>query len=74
MIGIVTIVLVVLNIALNAAMLAMYLEERRHGRIEKLERKTDEIVEREMKRDIMDEGFENIMSYSVNGRNGFDDR
>lgn len=37
------------------------------------ERKTEEVVEREMKRDFMDEGFENIMSYSVNGRNGFDD-
>lgn len=37
------------------------------------ERKTDEAVEREMKRDFMDEGFENLMSYAVNGKNGFDD-
>lgn len=37
------------------------------------EAKTEARVEQELKRDFMDEGFENIMAYSVGGRNGFDD-
>ncbi len=37
------------------------------------ERKTDEKVEAEMKRDVMDEGFEAIMAYSIRGNNGFEE-
>ena len=37
-------------------------------------KKTDERVEREMQRaaDPIDEGFENIMRFAVNGKTGFD--
>ena len=38
-------------------------------------KKTDERVEREMQKaaaDPIDEGFENIMRFAVNGRTGFD--
>lgn len=54
-------------------MLALILRRNAERREKENEKKADEAVEREMKRDFMDEGFENIMSYSVNGRNGFDD-
>ena len=53
--------------------LALILRRNAERRGAEKEKKADEAVEREMKRDFMDEGFENIMSYSVNGRNGFDD-
>ncbi len=53
--------------------LALILRRNAERREKENEKKADEAVEREMKRDFMDEGFENIMSYSVNGRNGFDD-
>lgn len=53
--------------------LALILRRNAERRGAEKEKKAEEAVEREMKRDFMDEGFENIMSYSVNGRNGFDD-
>lgn len=53
--------------------LTLILRRNAERREKENEKKADEAVEREMKRDFMDEGFENIMSYSVNGRNGFDD-
>ena len=53
--------------------LALILRRNAERREKENEKRADEAVEREMKRDFMDEGFENIMSYSVNGRNGFDD-
>ena len=58
------------NIYMNGSIMGMTRQE--------ITRKLDEIVERtiteQAKRDIMDEGFENIMSYSVGGANGFDRR
>ena len=54
-------------------MLALILRRNAERRGAEKEKKAEEAVEREMKRDFMDEGFENIMSYSVNGKNGFDD-
>ena len=53
--------------------LALILRRNAERRGAEKEKKAEEAVEREMKRDFMDEGFENIMSYSVNGKNGFDD-
>ncbi len=54
-------------------MLALLIRGNAERRGAEKEKKAEEAVEREMKRDFMDEGFENIMSYSVNGKNGFDD-
>ena len=53
--------------------LALILRRNAERRGAEKEKKAEEAVEREMKRDFMDEGFESIMSYSVNGKNGFDD-
>lgn len=35
--------------------------------------RTDAAVEREMEKGSVDEGFENIMRYSVNGKTGFEE-
>ena len=37
------------------------------------EERTDAAVEREMEKGSVDEGFENIMRYSVNGKTGFEE-
>ena len=37
------------------------------------EKRTDAAVEREMEKGSVDEGFENIMRYSVNGKTGFEE-
>ena len=74
MIDVVIVALVVFDVAVNSVMLAMYILDGRSRRAKKMERETDETVEREMKRDFLDEGFENLMAYSVNGENGFSDR
>ena len=69
---------VLADLCVNAVTLAFICADRRTYRTRVKERKLDEIVERtiteQAKRDIMDEGFENIMSYSVGGANGFGGR
>lgn len=70
--------IVLADLCVNAVTLAFISADRRVYRARVKERKLDEIVEQtiseQAKRDLMDEGFENIMAYSVNGANGFDRR
>lgn len=65
----------VVHLALTAATLAMVsLIFTREFRREKT-KKADEKVEHELRKqapDPIDEGFENIMRYAVNGRTGFE--
>lgn len=71
----VLIVFSIANFIMNAILVtaaAMYAADIFEKRVEE---KTEETVERAMeedKKDVFDEGFENIMSFSINGVNGFE--
>lgn len=67
-------VIVAVNLLANITLVFMYVCEQKRGRMRRKEEKRDEAVEREMKRDFLDEGFENLMAYSVRGENGFGDK
>jgi hypothetical protein len=67
-------IIVAVNLLINITLVFMYVCEQKRGRMRRKEEKRDEVVEREMKRDFLDEGFENLMAYSVRGENGFGDK
>lgn len=73
-IGLITTLLLIMNAAVLYVLLSLNSEKLK----DKADRKTDEEVERAMsereKREatLMDEGFDNIMRYTVNGITGFE--
>ena len=59
--------------AADTALIALvFLRIYRNAGEEQLERKVQESISR--RRDPMDEGIENILTFSVNGKTGFEDR
>lgn len=58
--------------AADAALTALvFLRVYRHADEERLERKVEDSISR---RDPMDEGIENILTFNVNGKTGFEGR
>ena len=59
--------------AVDTALIALvFLRVYRTVATERLERKVEESISR--RRDPMDEGIENILTFSVNGKTGFEGR